>query len=262
VKSQEEVESETNEPIVPDHSELPPKPIPQLADTNRKGPVKNNATSTTTNSTSTKSKQVGAGCVEFEEAAKHPGTHFLGPQDTLASTESIASIPKTLYFVHYNDYLSAPRYLCSLESAAAHNKDHQIVVFARNSTNFINDIERWSRASGLYNTNRIVVKELVWDDYMKNTPLQSWYRGGEYKKSHWVRQNLGNAFRLGILWKHGGIYLDLDIISMNPISAMGRSLGKQDSFWFNNAFLSVPPKDPFVWDLMEEFVAGFKGYIW
>jgi hypothetical protein len=246
------LDSDSNEGNV-----LEPKPIPPLA-----VPKEPQSNDIPTNNTSTDGQKLGAGCIEFEESAKRPGTHYLGPQDIVASEDSIASIPKTIYFVHYNDYLSAPRYLCSLESAAAHNKEHQLVVFARNSTNFIQGIDKWMKASGLYNTNRILVKELVWDDYMKDTPLQKWYRGGDYKKSHWVRQNLGNAFRLGILWKLGGIYMDLDIISMNPISGVGRSLGKQDSFWFNNAFLSFPPKDPFVWDLMEEFVAGFKGYIW
>ncbi|KAJ3417443.1 Lactosylceramide 4-alpha-galactosyltransferase [Chytridiales sp. JEL 0842] len=220
-------------------------------------PSTNSTTSSTSNSTDL------SGCRAFDLAASKPGTHFLGPKSQLASPESIASIPKQLFFIHYNDKLTNPRYLCSLESAAAQNPEHKIIVYARNTTGFRTSIERWKgEVLGVNGTGRFEVRELIWDDGMKGTPLQEWYRSGTYKKSNWVRQNLGNALRLALLWKFGGVYLDMDIISMNPISGVGRSLGKQDSFWFNNAFLSFPKADPFMWQLMEEFVAGFRGYIW
>ncbi|KAI9337378.1 alpha 1,4-glycosyltransferase conserved region-domain-containing protein [Zopfochytrium polystomum] len=105
---------------------------------------------------------------------------------------------------------------------------------------------------------------------MRGTPLEPWFANKTYEQSSWVMQNLGNAFRMGLLSKVGGVYLDMDIISVNPMAmlsggkgdGMARALTKQDAEWFNNAFLAFPRGDAFLEELMKEFVSGFRGFIW
>ncbi|KAJ1563803.1 Alpha-1,4-N-acetylglucosaminyltransferase [Cladochytrium tenue] len=108
----------------------------------------------------------------------------------------------------------------------------------------------------------VLFAELRWEEAFAGTPLEAWYTSGAYRNTSWVTQNLGNAFRMGLVYTLGGVYLDLDIVSMNaiPLARVGRMLALQDAKTFNNAYLGFPPGDEFVWALMEEFVRGFKGH--
>ena len=74
----------------------------------------------------------------------------------------------------------------------------------------------------------------------------------------------GNAFRLAVLWKIGGIYLDMDIISLNSMEGrvVGRTAAREDATRINNALLSFPEKDPFIWRVMQVFRDNFQGYKW
>ncbi|KAI8832126.1 nucleotide-diphospho-sugar transferase [Chytriomyces cf. hyalinus JEL632] len=196
------------------------------------------------------------GCDAFLKHAAHPPT--LVPLSTQSYT------PKIFHFIHYNEYLSNPRYLCSLESAAPINPNYQINVYARNSSHFKTSISKWLSLLGAAIFSRIFIRELVWKDAMMGTPLEQWYISEKWKGSSWVDQNLGNAFRLGILHHYGGVYLDLDIVSLNPVESMtqDRTVAMQDAKWYNNAMFRFPPGDAFVKAMMEEFVSGFEGFVW
>ncbi|KAJ3327810.1 Alpha-1,4-N-acetylglucosaminyltransferase [Blyttiomyces sp. JEL0837] len=222
-----------------------------------------------------KSKSVNdfEGCKIFEADAKRPGQRLLGPLGPPAPESEQETIPKEINFIHYNDELETPRYLCSLESAARHNPDHQITLHAKNAESLRKNLTVWMEAahlidpipvpgggSGKSKSSQQVSRLNIIE--MTKTPLEGWYRNKTFEKSHWVLQNLGNAIRMGILWNRGGVYLDLDIISLNPVSGIGRSLAMQDKDFFNNAFFSFPKGDPFMWLLMQEFVEGFRGYVW
>ncbi|KAJ3130892.1 Lactosylceramide 4-alpha-galactosyltransferase [Irineochytrium annulatum] len=203
------------------------------------------------------------GCKRFLQAAAHPDpTRLIGSTNASAPASSLvqSTIPKLIHFLHYNDNLHTPRYLCSLESAARHNPEHTIRLHAKNAPALTEAIRAWRERANL--TTRLEIIELDWWSQYQGTPLEPWYRSGAHMNSSWVYQNMGNAFRMGLLWREGGVYLDLDIVSLNAISGIGRSLGMQDPTWFNNAFMSFPKADVFVWRLMQEFVDGFKGYIW
>ena len=47
------------------------------------------------------------------------------------------------------------------------------------------------------------VVELDYEKYFEGTPLWDWYKGGKHLKSRWIEQNLGNGYRLAILWHEG-----------------------------------------------------------
>ncbi|KAJ1547566.1 Lactosylceramide 4-alpha-galactosyltransferase [Cladochytrium tenue] len=218
-----------------------------------------------------------------------------------AKTAMSATVPPRILFVHYNERLESPRYLCAVESAARWNPGHDVVVFAKNAAAFLAAARPMLRAAGLDAMlvddgilglarffdatdaaaaaavagaedrvaeplpGRILVAELRWTEAMAGTPLQAWHAAGKHQKSRWVQQNLGNAFRLGAVHSLGGVYMDLDIVSLNPLRAterLGRAVALQDKWSYNNDLLSFPRGDTMVWRLMEEFVRGFDGYEW
>ncbi|KAJ3069642.1 Lactosylceramide 4-alpha-galactosyltransferase [Podochytrium sp. JEL0797] len=211
------------------------------------------------------------GCAHFLHRMATPGSHFLTPQGpiftpeltpTRSSSASNPAIPQHIYFLHYNTNLTNPKYLCSLESAARQNPLYRISVHVRNRDAFESRIQAWRSRMGDDMSSRILTQELDWKSVMMDTPLEPWYLEKVYEKSAWVDQNLGNAFRLANLYKNGGVYLDMDIVSLNPIREMGRGIAMQDSRRMNNAYLAFPKGDEFLRVLMERFVKDFKGYMW
>ena len=92
-------------------------------------------------------------------------------------------------------------------------------------------------------------------------------------------QNIGNALRLILLFKYGGVYMDLDMFVFKPVPTGFNFLGLQEpivapDFDFggtkkatlNNAFMAFEaPGHSFLWSTMEQFVIkyapewGFNG---
>ncbi|KAJ3396022.1 hypothetical protein HDU92_004325 [Lobulomyces angularis] len=171
-------------------------------------------------------------------------------------------VPKIIHFLNYNPTFETLPYLCSLESAAFHNRDHKINIYVMNVKDFNLRTEAW--LNNIEFKNRLNVLELNFKEVFLGTPFESWYNMKEHLKSHWQYQNLGNAFRLALIWKKGGIYLDMDIISINSFKDLmeKRLVAREDSVRVNNAVLSFPPNDPFIWSSMEVFVNNFNGYAW
>ena len=69
------------------------------------------------------------------------------------------------------------------------------------------------------------------DSLFRWTPMQEWW-AEEFKyepaESPWRAVHLSDAARLAFLWKYGGIYLDLDLVAVAPISQL--ALGRRTSF--------------------------------
>ncbi|KAJ3356632.1 hypothetical protein HDU83_000494 [Entophlyctis luteolus] len=200
-------------------------------------------------------------CAHFFSRMAAPGTHFLNSSGVSESGQTV-NIPQRIFFVHYNKRLENPRYLCAAESAARQNPMHIVTLYVKNRMQFEASIARWRRVLGTQMSDRVVTRELDYADAFSETPLQGWWANRTYERSAWVDQNLGNAFRLSRLWKDGGVYLDMDIISLNPVGAMGRSIAMQDSKRMNNAYFSMRRYDPFMKTLMTEFTTTFDGYSW
>ncbi|TPX69484.1 hypothetical protein CcCBS67573_g06867 [Chytriomyces confervae] len=206
----------------------------------------------------TKPKRLGAKCRHFVKLAKNPGKRFLNVKGLkLKKPPTSPKLPQQISFLHYNALLKNPRYLCSVESAARQNPNHQITVYAKNVSDFETVLAK------LLLRDQVSVLELDWRAMFNETPLAEWYDNGTYLESKWVDQNLGNAFRLAIMWKLGGFYLDMDIISLNPLGALGTTLAKQTGpNILNNAVFGFQRRDLFVWEMMREFVDGFNGTVW
>ncbi|KAJ3175231.1 hypothetical protein HDU87_006313 [Geranomyces variabilis] len=181
---------------------------------------------------------------------------------TTTSIKPIFAIPKSIYFIHFNPNFTSYRYLCSIESAARMNPQHTITVLAKNVSDFERNLEPWRQAVGSTISNRVRIRRIDYSGYFQGTPLEPWWRDGRWRQSHWVAQNLGNALRLAVIYKEGGVYMDMDIISLNPLPTVTRSIAREEKVRINNAALSFPSLDPLLWALMEEFVIGWDGFAW
>ncbi|KAI9105886.1 hypothetical protein DFS34DRAFT_601331 [Phlyctochytrium arcticum] len=192
----------------------------------------------------------------------NPSPHLTPHQQGQDLSTIYIPIPKRIFFLHYNPKLTVHRYLCAIESAARINPDHVIMIYAANVFDFETNLAGWRREVGSQVADRVHVRRLQYASVFKNTPLEPWFIEKRYRNSSWVEQNLGNAFRLAKLYHDGGVYFDMDIISLNPLDGIGRSAAREQVNQLNNAALSFPPRDPLLWLTMENFVKGWNGNIW
>ncbi|KAG5009977.1 Uncharacterized protein HKD37_07G019169 [Glycine soja] len=107
----------------------------------------------------------------------------------------------------------------------------------------------------------------------KGTPAEAWLN--ELKKGKKdpgqisLFQNLSNLIRLAVLYKYGGVYLDIDFVVLKPLSLLRNSIGAQsmdagNKHWtrLNNAVLIFDMNHPLLLRFIDEFVLTFDGNRW
>eukprot|EP00965_Chrysotila_dentata_P259441 6213565-Pleurochrysis_carterae.AAC.8 len=108
-------------------------------------------------------------------------------------------------------------------------------------------------------------------DLFSDTPLLDWYEqhlkfhdpSGTRECPELMGQNIANGFRLAVLWRYGGIYMDSDVIPIAPIPAdWTRAVSAQHNGQINNAVIISPPHDPCTFALMEAMSQRFKPCHW
>ena len=114
------------------------------------------------------------------------------------------------------------RQCCAIESAAKHNSDRPVQLFLRPSTNCsaeytMSSLYSWHNPAWLKvlskypNVAVILINE---DHYFSGTPLEQWYRKGEWRSSRYEKAHLSDYIRILTMEKGGGLYLDMDILTL------------------------------------------------
>lgn len=116
---------------------------------------------------------------------------------------------------------------CAIESAAKYNSDRPVQLFMRPMmAGCPGDEKSSSHPSILFhnppwldvlshypNVAAILLNE---DHYFTGTPLQDWYKAGQWLKSEHEIAHLSDYIRILTLYKGGGLYLDTDILTLKP----------------------------------------------
>lgn len=96
---------------------------------------------------------------------------------------------------------------------------------------------------------------------LSETPFENHAFTGRY-----ARQNVANALRLAIIYKHGGVYMDTDFIFFRNLddvtSGFAPQSSEQGSEVYNNAAFQFRKGSPFLRALMEDFVKQYNGHTW
>lgn len=95
----------------------------------------------------------------------------------------------------------------------------------------------------------------------EGTPFAEWFH-----RRDWDVQfrgvHLTDSFRLVLLYRFGGVYMDTDVISYRSLDGIGVSVGLEDPWVINNAVMSFPRGHAFVYQLMHDFVHRFRNDFW
>lgn len=53
--------------------------------------------------------------------------------------------------------------------------------------------------------------------YIHDTPIEDFVRSGIMENGKWLVEQHSDMLRILTLWKFGGVYMDLDVISLRPM---------------------------------------------
>ncbi|CAK8530526.1 unnamed protein product [Lathyrus sativus] len=120
---------------------------------------------------------------------------------------------------------------------------------------------------------RVIAIEPDFNYIFKNTHAESWFnrlkQGNMNPGEISLGQNLSNLLRLSLLYKHGGIYIDADVMILKSFSNLRNTIGAQNidsktKKWsrLNNAVLIFDKNHPLLWKFIEEFALTFDGNKW
>lgn len=126
-----------------------------------------------------------------------------------------------------------PRQACAVESAARTNLDMSIYLYmaterppgnpeADKGEGLQRDCKTMEVLESLAN---VYVMRSDLPKHLVGTPLESLYFGGKLKGSDYAFQHLSDALRVALLYKHGGIYLDLDVVVLRSLRCLRNTAG-------------------------------------
>ncbi|KAM4041308.1 alpha-1,4-N-acetylglucosaminyltransferase-like isoform 1-T2 [Anomaloglossus baeobatrachus] len=167
-----------------------------------------------------------------------------------------------IIFLETTDRMQPPSLvLCAIESAARVYKNQPVVFFMKglSNTNIKETVKRnFPALSALSNVHFFPLRM---EELFTDTPLHSWYQKIiPQKQSYWTHVS-SDACRLALIWKHGGIYLDTDVISIRTIPIKD-FLAAQSSQSSSNGIFGLSTHHDFTQKCMVHFVQNYDSRIW
>ncbi|XP_073485158.1 alpha-1,4-N-acetylglucosaminyltransferase-like [Aquarana catesbeiana] len=184
-----------------------------------------------------------------------PPSKDLSPSDVLKGGDSII-------FVETIDKLPPKSLvLCAIESAAHYYPNRSVVFFMKGLTETNAKEVKNKHLSMFSSLKNVYFFPLQMEAILADTPLLSWYQKVDPAKERYWAHVSSDACRLALLWKHGGIYMDTDFISLRPIPHHN-FLAAESKQYSSNAVVGFSSNHEFTWKCMEDFVKNYHGEIW
>ncbi|XP_070389169.1 lactosylceramide 4-alpha-galactosyltransferase-like [Dermacentor albipictus] len=104
---------------------------------------------------------------------------------------------------------------------------------------------------------------LDYKSHFKDTVLDLWLREAPYKRGPYEAVHLSDGLRLGLLFKHGGVYADFDVIFLKSLEGIDDAVVacSADDTVTNN-FLAFSARHSFIRDCLDDFVWGYYPKDW
>ncbi|XP_067125780.1 lactosylceramide 4-alpha-galactosyltransferase-like [Centruroides vittatus] len=146
------------------------------------------------------------------------------------------------------------RQACAIESAAVHHRRSPINVMILKDFDYV---------YGLTNRySNIRLNRIDLNDISEGTPLEEWFRSKKWSKSKYSVTELSDALRMLLIWKFGGMYLDLDIVVLRPVYAIKNFIIMQDKAYVNNAIFRFDQWHNFLYRCLLNFQKNYNETVW
>ena len=158
------------------------------------------------------------------------------------------------------------RQACGVESAARANPNASITLYMEKTEITTESVSDRRQDCVITNTLfqqmrniKVAREELL--GHLKDTPLWKLYQTGSLNMSKCPLVHRSDAVRVALLWKKGGIYLDLDAIVFRPLESLNNTVGKVKDFvdnWVENGVMAFQAGHPFLKYFMKTMIESFR----
>nr|XP_022907909.1 lactosylceramide 4-alpha-galactosyltransferase-like [Onthophagus taurus] len=158
-----------------------------------------------------------------------------------------------------------PRASCALESAALYHPNRSIyyIYVIRNEYNTATTIEEKYLRTVLKEYKNVNVVYAKVPDLIKNTCIQELFGKHLIETSSYFVEHFSDAFRLIVLMKFGGIYLDSDVIVMRSLNDLGLNfVGKESETVLGTAILAFEKGSYLLNALLKDFNINYDPKSW
>lgn len=133
-------------------------------------------------------------------------------------------------YLNGNKILLNPRQACAVESAAKLHPDHDVYLLFTSTGQIDEDNEDNNKLiNALRNYPNIYLLHLNFTRYIKDTRIEFLYKNGHLKYSAYARSHASDLLRYLTLYKYGGIYMDLDVIVIKPLTDLSKNFAGAES---------------------------------
>ena len=101
---------------------------------------------------------------------------------------------------------------CAIKTACHFNPNSKITLITRNNVEYSSNDPIFSECPTFS-----IKKMNLGEDLFKGTSLLSWYNKAIGINSKYFNADLSDAIRTALMWKYGGVYFDLDMISLKSL---------------------------------------------
>ncbi|GFU30757.1 lactosylceramide 4-alpha-galactosyltransferase [Nephila pilipes] len=160
-----------------------------------------------------------------------------------------------IFFVESSDsrQLTA-RQACAIESAARHHPDRQVRVLMTSP----DPLKRKDNFTGpLELLENVRLFRVDFGHLMFDTPLWYWYIRGKWKTSPFKVLHISDALRLCIIWRYGGLYLDLDVVVLQSLSNLRNTTTTDNGKNVATALLAFDPGHPLLQNTIRDYASHY-----
>ncbi|KAB7506647.1 hypothetical protein Anas_00666 [Armadillidium nasatum] len=166
---------------------------------------------------------------------------------------------RSIFFIEGfgKDHIPA-RMICSIESAALAHRNTPIDVMMtsqilRKSEGIKSLLKAYSNVRFLYLNATALYME---------SPMKEWFLNKMWVQSKFPEINFDDPLRFLLLFKYGGIYLDMDTIVLKNLEKEENFVGLEIDEHINSAIMGFRKGHPLLNDCIEEMTKHFDGEAW
>ena len=147
------------------------------------------------------------------------------------------------------------RQACAVESLALQNPNLKVHVLFMDATINKSLVTLQKLVENYANVQFV---SLDVGEYIAGTLIDHWYHCTDWRRGSYHVNNLSNALRLLTVYKYGGYYFDLDIISVRPVTYYRNFVAAVDREIVNNNAIHADQKHPFIEMAIKDFITNFR----
>lgn len=166
---------------------------------------------------------------------------------------------RTFFFVETsNTSHFTAREACAVESVARLHPSNPVrLLYIADTFNLSNPL-----VNLLLKYKNVRFSHVDLDTMMKGSPLEPWIEKRPWEKSPFNVSHLSDVMRTLLMWKYGGVYLDLDVVALRPLDDLTNAIGQQSTDYVAAGVLMFEKNHPAVNASIYELLSTYSSYRW